>query len=126
MVGHRRATTGRPAKGDGGAVFVELALALPVLMSLLLGLFTGGFALHRKIDLTQAAREAGRYGATLSSDQCTSGCGGLDWAHLVQSIAVQRANGELQASGVCVALVSGPGSAPTAVDHSHTTAPGGG
>src|SRR5215218_8634120 len=97
--------TGRRAERDRGAVFVELALALPVLMSLLLGLFTGGFALHRKIDLAQAAREAGRYGATLSTDQCSSPCSGMDWAHLVQSVAVQRANGDLQGNGVCIALV---------------------
>ena len=48
--------------------------------------------------------------------------GGMTWAQLVQSIAVQRAGGDVTAAGVCVALVSGAGSAPSAVDAAHSTA----
>jgi hypothetical protein len=42
----------------------------------------------------------------------------------VQSVAVERANGDLTTAGVCVALVSGPGNAPVATDSAHSTAGG--
>ena len=42
----------------------------------------------------------------------------------MQSVAVERSEGALDTSGVCVALVEGSGSAPIAVDSSHTTAGG--
>ncbi|HEV8295725.1 MAG TPA: hypothetical protein VGQ20_00460, partial [Acidimicrobiales bacterium] len=45
-----------------------------------------------------------------------SDCSGLSWAGLVRDLAVKRSNGTLATAGVCVALVEGPGSAPTVVD----------
>ena len=93
-------------------------------MVITLGMLTGGVVLTHQLSVTQAAREAARYGATIAQEQCasTADCGGMTWAQLVQSIAVQRAGGDVTAAGVCVALVSGVGSAPSAVDSDHTTA----
>jgi Flp pilus assembly protein TadG len=113
------------ARDERGAVIVEFALLLPVFVMLLLGMISGGIALHHKIVMTEAARDSSRFGATLAQDECGgSGCGGLTWAQLVRNQAVQRSDGEVVASQVCVALVSGPGSAPVAVSSSHTTAGG--
>lgn len=105
---------------------MEFALVLPVLMLIVLGLISTGLTLSHQLSVSLAAREAARYGATLPASQCqpTSACGGRTWAQLVQAVAVQRAGGEVAAPGVCVALVQGPGTAPVAVDASHTTAGG--
>jgi len=106
---------------EKGAAIVEFALILPLLSMMALGMLTGGIALDRKQDITNAAREAARFGATVAEHQCEpdSECGGMDWDELVQSVAVQRSNGA--ATVVCAALVSGPGFAPVAVSPGHTT-----
>jgi Flp pilus assembly protein TadG len=109
--------------GERGAALVEFALILPVFMMLVLGMFSGGLAYNHQSSLANAAREAARYGVTVAEAQCTptSNCSGRTWAQLVQAVAVERANGDLTAAGVCVALVSGPGNAPVATDSAHTT-----
>ena len=113
-------------RGARGAAIVEFALILPLLSMMALGTLSGGIALDHKQDITNAAREAARFGATLAEDHCepVSLCDGLTWAELVRSMAVQRANGVVVDSNVCVALVSGPGVAPVAVGSGHTTAGG--
>ena len=105
-------------------MIVEFAIVFPVFMLITMGMLTGGVVLTHQLSVTQAAREAARYGATIAQAQCapTTNCGGMTWAQLVQSIGVQRAGGDVTTAGVCVALVTGPGSAPTAVDSTHTTA----
>lgn len=55
----------RRARGDEGAAAVEFALLFPIFMILALGIINGGTAFSRQINVTQAAREASRYGATL-------------------------------------------------------------
>ncbi len=123
-----RALSARAAgrRQDTGAALVEFALVLPVFMALVLGMFSGGLAYEHKQEVTNAAREAARFGATLALDQCvpSTQCGGESWAQLVQSIAVERSNGTLDAAQVCAALVSGPGTDPVAYDSTHTTAGG--
>jgi Flp pilus assembly protein TadG len=96
---------------------------LPLLAMFVMGIFTGGMAFNNKQQITSAARDAARFGATLAEDQCSSpsDCGGLTWAQLVRQVAVQRSTGTLTTAGICVALVSGPGSAPVAMDAEHTT-----
>jgi len=115
----------RICRRERGASIVEFALILPLLSMMALGMLTGGIALDRKQDITNAAREAARFGATVAEGQCEpdpdAECSGLTWAKLVQSVAVQRANGAVADGDVCVALVSGPGWAPVAVDSTHTT-----
>jgi Flp pilus assembly protein TadG len=114
--------SGRRGRDDRGVVVVEFALVLPIVVAILLGIFTGGIALNHKLSITEAAREGARYGATVPQNQCATSCGGLDWAHLVQSAASSRANGD--ATSVCVALVTGSGGSLAAVGSSYTTAGG--
>ena len=52
-------------RDERAAALVELAIVLPLVIALILGLFTGGMAYNRKITIVNAAREASRYGATL-------------------------------------------------------------
>jgi Flp pilus assembly protein TadG len=116
----------RRRRSERGAVLIEFALLAPLLFALALGIFTGGTAYFNKITLTSSAREASRFGATVPEAQCspTSRCGGMTWAQFVRSQAVMNSAGALTAGQVCVALVSGPGSAPVAADSSRTTAGG--
>ena len=118
----------RPRRGaERGAAAVEMAIVLPLFLSLVLGILTGGIAMEKKIGVTNAAREAARYGATLPATQCadTTKCGGRNWAQLVQAVAMDRLAGQVPASQICVALVSGPGSSPVPLDGTHTTSFGG-
>jgi Flp pilus assembly protein TadG len=108
---------------ERGAVIVEFAIVFPVLAMLLFGMFSGGMVMNRRATITQASREGARYGATVAFDQCipTTLCAGRTWAQQVRSVAVSRASGTVTASNVCVALVSGSGTAPTAISSAHTT-----
>jgi hypothetical protein len=115
----------RARPDDRGAALVEFALILPLLMTLLLGMFTGGLAYNSKITVTGATREGSRYGATLP---LSSGCGGsgtnLDqWLTCVSNAAVGAASGEM-ASGadnryICVSYVNPSGGAVD--DNTHAT-----
>lgn len=96
---------------ERGASLVEFALVLPVFFMLLLGMFTGGVAYNRKMVMTQATREAARYGATLplASYPTTDA-----WLDAVAAVAVASAENELGSSvpghTLCVAYVFQPGS----------------
>lgn len=97
--------------GEQGAQLVEFALVLPVLLSLLLGIVTGGIAFNRNISIDNAARESARYGATLPVD------GGMSaWLNSVADVAIGSATGELddgeQGRSVCVAYVHPDGADP--------------
>jgi Flp pilus assembly protein TadG len=100
---------------ERGTALVEFALVLPLVLMLAFGIVTSGLVYNHKIDLTHAAREGARYGATLSQLQCSGSpnpCGTSTWAQVVQSVVVQRAFGDVTAAQVCVALVTGsPGAA---------------
>jgi TadE-like protein len=74
---------------DGGAAAVEFALLSLVFFPLVIGMISAGVAFSRQSNLTQAAREASRYGSTLSFQ----GAGGTlnDW--LAQVAAAARAAG---------------------------------
>jgi hypothetical protein len=78
------------------------------------GVITAAITYNHKIDLTHAAREGARYGATLPQLQCIGSpnpCGTKTWAQVVQAVVVQRALGDVTAADVCVSLVTGnPGS----------------
>jgi Flp pilus assembly protein TadG len=116
------------ARGDReqGASLVEFALILPVFMVLVLGMFSGGVAYNRQIALRNAAREGARYGSILPRTPET--VSGATWADRIRSNVVDRSEGELTTSDICVALVDGAsgtvvvGSTPNAF----TTQSGGG
>ncbi len=132
MVRERRGERGRIAGhprrtgSDRGAVIVEAAFAVPILVALLLGIVTVGAAYSNKISVNNAVREGARYGATVPQGQCdvAATCVNQTWAQLVRSVVIDRSDSALTTGTVCVALVSGPGSAPVAVDTAHTTAGG--
>ena len=96
---------------ERGAALVEFALILPLVLMMAFGVVTSAIVYNHKIDLTHAAREGARYGATLPQLQCSGSpnpCGGTKtWAQVVQAVVVQRAFGDVTAADVCVALVTG-------------------
>jgi Flp pilus assembly protein TadG len=102
-------------------VLVELALVVPLFLTLVLGLVSTGIVYNHKLDLVHAAREGARYGATVPVQQCTPStkCSGKTWAQLVQTVVVQRSDGDVQTADVCVALVCGATGAP--IDSTFTT-----
>lgn len=93
------------ARRERGASLVEFAIILPVFMILVLGMFSGGVAYNRQIALRNAAREGARYGSILPRTPET--VSGATWAQRIQSNVVDRGEGELTTSDVCVALVDG-------------------
>lgn len=92
---------------ERGAALVEFAIVLPILLALALGIVTFGSAYNQKLGLTNAAREAARYGATLP--KATGG-----WTTKVSDVAVASADGDLDTGVpgrvICVALNDGTGS----------------
>jgi Flp pilus assembly protein TadG len=95
---------------ERGSAMVEFALILPLILMLTFGVVTAALTYNHKIDLTHAAREGARYGATLAQLQCTGSpnpCGTKTWAQVVQSVVVERAFGAVSAAQVCVSLVTG-------------------
>ncbi len=120
----RGRATGR--ERSRGAVIVEFALIAPLLFMLLFGMLTGGLVMERRLAVSAASREGARYGATLTTEQCTpvSNCGGRTWAQQVRNVALTRAGRGVGAADICVALVDGAGSSPNALSPTHTTAGG--
>lgn len=108
---------------ERGAAAVEMAIVLPLFLALVLGILTGGIAMDHKIGVTNAAREAARYGATVPATQCAdiTKCANKNWAQMVQAVAMDRLSGDVPASQICVALVSGSGSSPVVLSSAHTT-----
>lgn len=100
---------------ERGATLVEFALVFPIFMALVLGAFSGGQSYDRKLTLTNAAREASRYGATLPVSNFTTpftppAASSIEaWLMSVADIAVQNATGDLGPSvggrSICVAYV---------------------
>jgi Flp pilus assembly protein TadG len=103
----RRHPGARPRRrGERGAVVVEFALIVPILMMILLGIISAGTVYNQKTSLAHAAREGARYGAILSPDQgFTSGT----WASNAKDVVMARSGGELNSTtgSVCVSLVTG-------------------
>ena len=51
--------------GSAGAALIELAMVLPLIVMLILGMVSAGIAFNNQLALTHAAREGGRFAATL-------------------------------------------------------------
>jgi Flp pilus assembly protein TadG len=100
--GSRRPRRPRP-RCQRGAAATEFAIVLPVLVALLLGTVSAGLTYTNHIALTNAAREASRFGATRPVDATMS-----TWLAGVRDQAVRSATGSLNAPAstyVCVAYV---------------------
>lgn len=116
VAGLRRAAR-RPEAGARGASAVEFALVVPLVLMLVLGVFSGGLAYNRKIAITDASREAVRFGATLP----TGKSGVADsWLDQVADRARLSASGELDlvtpGRYTCVAYVGYGSPEGTTVD----------
>lgn len=91
---------------DSGAAAVEFALLFPIFMILVLGTIAGGIAFSKQLTVTQAAREASRYGATYD----VTVAGGIDpWLQAVRTAARQAVGNKNDPFGgyndLCVAYV---------------------
>ena len=95
-----------------GAVVVEFALVLPLLVALLVGVTTSGMAYNKKLNMTYATREGARYGATVPPTQTWSSG---TWASNVRDLVVARSGGDLTAADVCVSLVVSSSATTSAV-----------
>ena len=109
-------TTGRVRRdADSGAAAVEFALLFPLFMLIVFGVINMGFGFNQKINLTQAAREASRYGATLSIAASGPGNSGTvtTWLQKVTDVAISAGGGDLAATRtgryVCVTHVDSDG-----------------
>jgi Flp pilus assembly protein TadG len=103
-----------PLEGDGGAVLVEFALVLPILMMLLIGVVSGASAWNQSQSLGQGSRVGARFAATLplpAADEDRD-----DWLDDVIDRSVAAADGNVDAGvpgrAVCVAFVDPNGTAP--------------
>ena len=96
----------RRGRGDDGAAAVEFALLFPIFMILAMGVINGGLAFSRQINVTQAAREASRYGATY--DIVTAG-GLTTWLTALDTAVTESAGNAANPIGGynyrCVGLV---------------------
>ncbi|MGV3759271.1 MAG: TadE/TadG family type IV pilus assembly protein [Actinomycetota bacterium] len=104
---------------ERGVAIVEMALVLPILVVLMLGMFTGALAWNQNQALGQGARVTARYASTLPLPVPDTTAGetqsGVDQAWLDDLIArtVSAAEGQLAADvagrKVCVAYVDPAG-----------------
>lgn len=88
-------------QGDRGAVALEFALVLPLLVMLLLGIVTFGLAYSDHVALTNAVREGARFGA--ATDNVSS------WGSSVAQRTVDvydNADNPLTTASVCAVLYS--------------------
>lgn len=102
----------RRGRGDAGASAVEFALLFPVFMVMVMGTISAGTAFSKQINVTQAAREASRYGATYDYQADPSNT--LDnWLTDVDQAATEAAGNATDPIGGydyrCVALVTTDG-----------------
>jgi hypothetical protein len=97
----RRAPFLRRHPGEGlnqGQGLVELALILPVMLLMLVGMIDFGFAFYSNMTLEYATREGARVGSALASGSSSLPCGQVD-GHVIS--AVQRV---LESAGIRVRL----------------------
>lgn len=107
---------GKTREESRGASLVELALALPMLMMLLVGMVSAAVAYNHQLALTHAAREGGRYAATLP---VTNFADMEAWLGEIVTQVVDDATGTLDPGApnryVCAAYVHPDGIASTDV-----------
>jgi len=98
---------GSKRTGEGGAVLIEAAVVMPILIMLVLGIWSVGRAYNIYLTMDHAAREAARYGAVAADD--------ASWVIDVQNKAIAEASPSitLTTSDVCAALVDGPSGNPS-------------
>jgi len=89
-----------------GAALLELAIALPLVVMLVVGMVSAAIAYNHQLSLSHAAREGARFGATLPTSNYPLMD---DWLDTVAAATVGDAAGTLGAGAagrlVCVAFV---------------------
>lgn len=90
-------------------MFLEFAIVLPLLMSLVLGIYTGGLTYTDKISLVEAVREGARYGASLpvGTDPVST------WETNVRNRVVSASGGDVAFEDVCVQFATASVPVPT-------------
>lgn len=102
---HRDRLRARP---ESGAVAVEFALVLPILVMLVFGIFTTGLAYSDHLAVTNAVREGARLGAAIKLDTASPST----WANSVQTRVHQvyfNTASSFPLSDICVQLVDSTG-----------------
>lgn len=99
------------ARGERAAALVEFAIAFPLIVMLIMGMISAGIAYNHQLALSHAAREGGRFGATLPVSTMNA------WLDSVAAATVDDAIGTLGAGAaghyVCVAYVHPDGTLAT-------------
>jgi Flp pilus assembly protein TadG len=102
---------------------LELALALPIFMTILLGIFEVALLFFYNVSVNNASREAARYAATSGICKTSAGCTGTDGAFYykdctgIKNRAVAKAPGiGLKTTDVTIWYDNGPGTANIASD----------
>ena len=113
---YRRRRRGVICGGQDGAALVEFALVLPLFLILVFGIISFGLLFNHKLSLTDGAREAGRFGATLPvTNFAASGDPMQDWLDTITARAIADATGSLDPGvenrTICVAYVYPDGTA---------------
>jgi Flp pilus assembly pilin Flp len=106
---HRCADTSRPRRlrAESGAVALEFALILPLLVMLLLGVTTAGMTYSDHLSITNAAREGARFGSAIGYNASAPA-----WGDSVQTRVQQvyyNAGSTLSTSQICVKLYNSAG-----------------
>jgi hypothetical protein len=101
---------------EDGAALVEFAIVLPLLLIIVFGIISFGLIFNDKLSLTDGAREAGRFGATLAvTNFATPPDSMQQWLDAITARAVADATGSLDAGvpnrTICVAYVHPDGTA---------------
>lgn len=86
---------------ERGTVFLEFAIVLPLLLALVLGIYTGGLAYTSKIAVVEAVREGARYGASLPMGTTPVST----WETGVRDRVVAASAGDVAFGDVCVKFV---------------------
>lgn len=97
----------RVLRREAGASAVEFALIAPLFFMITFGMITGAIAFNQKNQMTHAAREGARFGATLNPQDFATNQAG--WAQEIIDVTIDRSFGDLAPGvagrGICVALV---------------------
>ena len=81
----------------------EFAIVLPLFLSLLFGVVTGGLAYASKVAVVEAVREGARFGASLKLGSGPTAV--ADWETAVRQRVVEASGGDLALADVCARLV---------------------
>ena len=82
---------------------MEFAIVVPLFLSLLFGVVTGGVAYSSKVGVIEAVREGARFGASLKLGSGPTAV--ADWEASVRNRVASASGGELTAATVCARLV---------------------